>query len=65
MSPHVHLELHHKMQQHLDGGALKGCQLPAKTPRSDEASENRLFNIKLRKHIRRLRKLEANVLVEY
>jgi len=53
MSPHVHLELHHKMQQHLDGGALKGCQLPAKTPRSDEASENRLFNIKLRKHIRR------------
>ena len=51
MPPHVHLEPRHKMLRHLDGGALKGCQLPAKTLRSGDDSENRLFNIALRKDI--------------
>jgi hypothetical protein len=60
MSPHVHLEPRHKMLQHLDGGALKGCQLPAKTLRSGDASENRLYNMALRKGYDKKRKLEAD-----
>lgn len=46
MFPLVHLALHHKTPQHLDGEALKECQLPARTLYSDNWVRNTIMALK-------------------